>query len=410
VADSFCYEERKVQTDWLKFGLFTFKNKYKMIRIFILLFLFSLINCQAQTKVVLGIEQMNEYVPQLENKRVALLVNQTSTVGHVHLADVLKAMKVNVRKIFSPEHGFRGEAAAGEHVNDSIDPQTGFAVISLYGNNRKPTVEQLSDVDVVIFDIQDVGARFFTYISTLHYLMEACAENNKKVIILDRPNPNPYVDGPVKSADAKRNFLGMHPIPVTHGMTIGEYAQMINGEGWLKDGKKCDLEIVRLQFWTRDTFYSVKIKPSPNLPNDHAIALYPSVCLLEQTVISIGRGTQTPFEVIGNPLLKTLPYQFTPVDIKGMAIDPPHENQICYGYDLRKEPEPKKVSLKYLIEMYNLYPEKEKFFGQYFDNIAGNSVLKEQIKQGMTEEQIRATWQKDLDAFNEKRKKYLIYQ
>lgn len=381
-----------------------------MVRFIILLLVLCATICQSQTKVTLGIDQIDEYVNQVENKRVALLVNQTSTLGKVHLADLLKSMNVNVKKIFSPEHGFRGEAAAGEHVNDSIDPKTGFPVVSLYGDNRKPTPEQLKDVDVVIFDIQDVGARFFTYISTLHYLMEACAENNKKVIILDRPNPNPYVDGPVKSADAKMNFLGMHPIPATHGMTVGEYAQMINGEGWLAGGKKCELYVVRLKFWDRNGSYSIKIKPSPNLPTDHAIALYPSVCFLEQTAISIGRGTQTPFEVIGAPLLKDLPYQFTPVDIKGMAIDPPHENKLCYGYDLRKEPEPHKVSLKYLIEMYNLYPDKENFFGKYFDNIAGNSILKEQIKQGMTEDQIRATWQKDLDAFKVKRSKYLIYK
>ncbi|HEY5825590.1 MAG TPA: DUF1343 domain-containing protein [Cyclobacteriaceae bacterium] len=381
-----------------------------MVRILTLLLILCYSWGHAQQKVIIGIEQMEAYLPLLENKRVGLLVNQTSALGHAHLADILKTKKVDVKKIFAPEHGFRGEAAAGEHVSDSIDPKTGFPVVSLYGNNRKPTAEQLKDVDVVIFDIQDVGTRFFTYISTLHYLMEACAENNKKVIILDRPNPNAYVDGPVKHPETKMNFLGMHPIPATHGMTVGEYAQMINGEGWLAGGKKCELEIVRLKFWVRGEFYPIKIKPSPNLPNDHAIALYPSVCFLEQTAMSIGRGTQTPFEIIGNPLLKDLPYQFTPVDIKGMAIDPPHENQLCYGYDLRNDPEPKKVSLKYLIDMYKVYPDKENFFGKYFDNIAGNSELKEQIKQGMTEEQIRATWQKDLDAFKEKRKKYLIYQ
>ena len=411
-ADSFCDEVREVQKDWLKFGLSTLKIKYKMVRISILLFLFCFQACLAQekAKVILGIEQVDNYLPKLENKRVGLLVNQTSVIGDLHLADLLKSKKIDVKKIFSPEHGFRGEAAAGEHVNDSIDPKTGFPVVSLYGSNRKPTADQLKDVDVVIFDIQDVGTRFFTYISTLHYLMEACAENNKKVIVLDRPNPNAYVDGPVKHPETKMNFLGMHPIPVTHGMTVGEYARMINGEGWLAGGKKCELEVIETKFWKRGDFYSIKIKPSPNLPNDHAIALYPSVCFLEQTVISIGRGTQTPFEIIGNPLLKDLPYQFTPVDIKGMAIDPPHENQLCYGYDLRKDEEPEKVSLKYLIDMYKIYPDKENFFGKYFDNIAGNSELKDQIKQGMTEDQIRATWQKDLDAFKEKRKKYLIYQ
>lgn len=384
-----------------------------MIRFCIVLVFLSIALCNAQTvQPKPGIEQMDVYLPLLENKRVALLVNQTSTWGNIHLVDLLRSVngkKIDIKKILAPEHGFRGNADAGEKVNDSIDPQTGIPVISLYGTNRKPTPAQLADVDVIVFDIQDVGARFFTYISTMHLVMEACAENNKKLIILDRPNPNAYADGPVKSPDLKKNFLAMHPIPITHGLTVGEYAQMINGQGWLEGGKKCELEVIRLKFWTHNDPYFIKIKPSPNLPNDHAISLYPSTCLLEQTAVSVGRGTQTPFEVVGSPDLKDMPYEFTPTDIKGMAVDPPYENQLCHGLDLRKEPVQRAVTLKYLIDMYKIYPDKEKFFGKNFDNIAGTSVLKEQIKQGMTEEQIRETWQKDLNAYKEMRKKYMLY-
>lgn len=384
-----------------------------MVRFCTLIFILCLTWGQAQTQpqVKLGIEQMDRYIPRLENKRVALVVNQTSTWGNIHLVDLLKNLKspIDIKKIMAPEHGFRGTADAGEKVSDDVDTKTGIPIVSLYGANRKPTAAQLADIDVIVFDIQDVGARFFTYISTMHLVMEACAENNKKLIILDRPNPNPYVDGPVKSPELKKNFLAMHPIPITHGLTIGEYAQMINGEGWLEGGKKCNLEIIKMDFWTHNDTYSIKIKPSPNLPNDHAIAMYPSTCLLEQTAVSVGRGTQTPFEVLGSPDLKDQPYEFTPTDIKGMAVDPPYENQLCHGIDLRKETPPRKVSLKYIIDMYKIYPDKEKFFGKNFDNIAGNSILKEQIKQGMTEEQIRATWQKDLDSYKDIRKKYMLY-
>ncbi len=359
--------------------------------------------------VVVGAEQLDVLLPKLKGKSIGLVVNQTSVVGKTHLADTLSSLGVGLTKIFSPEHGFRGNADAGEHVNDSVDERTGLPIVSLYGSNRKPSAMQLIDVDILVFDIQDVGARFFTYISTLHYLMQACAENNKKIIILDRPNPNGYVDGPVRQPEFK-TFLGMHPIPIAHGLTIGELAQMINGESWLDGGKKCDIEIVTMKSWKHDDFYAIKIKPSPNMPNDHAIALYPSTCLLEQTSISVGRGTQNPFEVLGNPELKKMPYQFTPVSIDGMAKNPPYENQVCYGFDLRKEPAPKKVTLKYLIDLYKICPDKEKFFGKYFNNISGNKELQEQVKKGMTEEEIRKTWKKDLDAYKEMRKKYLLYQ
>lgn len=362
-----------------------------------------------QTKtIILGAEQLDIILPKLNGKNIALVVNHTSNIGKTHLADTLKSLGVKLKKIFAPEHGFRGNAADGEHVNDSIDRQTGISVVSLYGKNRKPTAHQLADVDIVIFDIQDVGARFYTYISTLHYVMEACAENGKKLIVLDRPNPNGYVDGPVLQPEFK-SFIGMHPIPIAHGLTVGEIALMINGEGWLEGAKKCAVEIITVKNWKHDDAYSLPVRPSPNLPNDQAIRLYPSICLFEGTVISLGRGTQIPFLVLGNPLLKTMTFQFTPVTIKGMSNNPPHENKICYGIDLRNVSVERKVDLKYLLQFYTLYPEKDKFFTASFDRLAGNALLKQQIKDGLTEEQIRASWQKDLAAYAAKRLKYLLY-
>jgi uncharacterized protein YbbC (DUF1343 family) len=361
------------------------------------------------TTLKLGAEQLELLLPKIKEKRVALVVNNTSLVGHTHLADTLKSLGANVKKIFAPEHGFRGNAADGEHVSDSIDRATGIMVESLYGKGRKPTPKQLANVDVIIFDIQDVGARFYTYISTLHYVMEACAENNKMLIVLDRPNPNSsYVDGPVLEP-AFKSFVGMHPIPVVHGLTIGEIAQMINGEGWLDGQKKCALEIITLKNWKHTDEYSLPVKPSPNLPNDQAIKLYPSLCLFEGTVISVGRGTQMPFLVLGNPELKNMPFQFTPVSIKGMSTNPPQENKLCYGIDLRHVKVERKFDLKYLLEFYSAYPDKEKFFISSFDRLAGNATLKQQIKDGLKEEQIRESWKKDLDAYKEKRLHYLLY-
>lgn len=360
-------------------------------------------------EVLTGAAQLDVLLPKLQGKRVALVVNYTATVGKTHLADTLKSRGVNIAKIMSPEHGFRGNAAAGEHVQDGVDTKTGLPVVSLYGNNRKPTAEQLADVDLVIFDIQDVGVRFFTYVGTLHYLMEACAENGKKVIVLDRPNPNAsYIDGPVLSMEFK-SFIGMHPVPVVHGLTVGEYAQVINGEGWLEGAKKCELEVVPLKNWTHNDAYSLPLKPSPNLPNDQAVRLYPSICFFEGTPISLGRGTQTPFQVIGHPDLKSLPYQFTPVDIPGMANDPPQEGKLCYGLDLRQVPVAKRLDLHYLIDMYKLFPDKEHFFVQHFERWSGTKALRQQIIDGLSEDQIRASWQKDLDQYKAMRKKYLLY-
>lgn len=363
---------------------------------------------QSKSKIITGAEQMDQLLPLIQNKSVALMVNHTAVVGQTHLVDSLQRLKINIKKILSVEHGFRGKADAGETVNDAIDAATGLPVISIYGNNKKPTTEQLADVDVVIFDIQDIGARFFTYISSMHYLMEACSENGKKLIVLDRPNPNgAYVEGPVLIPELK-SFIGMNPIPILHGMTIGEMARMINGEGWLAGGKKCDLQVLTMRNYDHKKKYSLLIKPSPNLPNDHAIAIYPSTCLLEGTVISVGRGTKNPFEILGHPKLKNHSFQFKPESIDGMAKNPPYENKICYGVDLRKE-KVEGFSLKYLITMYSDYPDKEKFFTPYFDKLAGNKILREQITQGMSEEDIKETWKKELNKFKAIRKKYLLY-
>lgn len=387
------------------------KQNKQMRRIFgllIVLVLFtSTISC-AQLK--LGAEQTDVYVPKLKGKRVAVFANNTSAVNGVHLVDILVQAKVNVVKIMSPEHGFRGDIPDGDEVNDSVDEKTGIRIISIYGDkNKKPTPEHLADVDVVIFDIQDVGCRFYTYISSLHYLMEACAENKKKLYVFDRPNPNGFVDGPILQAENK-SFVGMHPIPIAHGMTIGEYAKMINGEGWLQNGEKCELEVIALKNYTHHDEYSLPVKPSPNLPNDHAIRLYPYICLFEGTALSLGRGTYNPFEILGHPDMKNQPFEFTPVSIPTMSAKPKLEGQKCYGIDLRGVTPERKISLKYMIDMYNQFPDKEKFFIPYIDKLSGTKEFKEQIKKGMSEEEIRATWKDGLEKYKETRKKYLLYK
>lgn len=358
---------------------------------------------------ITGAAQLDILVPMLTKKNIALVVNHTATVGRAHLADTLKSLGLTIRRIFAPEHGFRGNADAGEHVKDGIDTRTGLPVISLYGNNKKPTAEQLRDVDFVVFDIQDAGARFYTYISTLHYVMEACAEQGKKLIVLDRPNPNGgYIDGPVLEP-AFKSFVGMHPIPVVHGLTVGELAQMINGEGWLENKVTCTLEVVTIKQWKHTDPYTLPVKPSPNLPNDQAIRLYPSLCLFEGTVISVGRGTPSPFQIIGHPDLKNMPYSFTPMSIPGMAKNPPYENTTCHGLNLTNAIVQPKLDLQYLIRFYQAYPDKDKFFNAFFDKLAGTATLKQQIRQGLGEDQIRATWKKDIDAYIRTRAKYLLY-
>jgi uncharacterized protein YbbC (DUF1343 family) len=362
-----------------------------------------------QPSPIPGAEQIPLVLEKLLNRRVALVVNHTSRVGNHHLADTLLTCGVNVVKIFAPEHGFRGEAEAGETVKDGKDLKTGLPVISLYGNLKKPTPEMLQDIDLVVFDIQDVGARFYTYISTLHYVMEACAENNKPLLVLDRPNPNGhYVDGPVLQPGLQ-SFVGMHPIPIVHGLTVGELARMINGEGWLAKAHTCQLEIIPVKNYTHRTPYSLPVKPSPNLPNDKAVALYPSLCLFEGTAISVGRGTPTPFQVIGHPALTQMPYRFTPVSIKGMATHPPYENQVCYGLDLRQATVKPALDLSYLLAFYGAFPDKDKFFTPYFDKLAGTPLLRQQIEQGMSETAIRNSWEEELRAFRNKRSKYLLY-
>lgn len=369
------------------------------------------INCMVffSKEVVVGAARFSEYLPLLEGKRVALVVNQTSLVANVHLVDTLLAQKVNIVKIFAPEHGFRGLADAGQPIDNERDTTTGLPIISLYGARKKPLPEDLADVDVVVFDIQDVGARFYTYITTMHLLMEACAEQGKLFIVLDRPNPNGwYVDGPLLDS-CFRSFVGMHPIPIVHGLTVGELARMINGQGWLAGGVTCPLTVIPCLEYDHSQHYSLPVRPSPNLPNDLAIALYPSLCLFEGTIVSVGRGTKVPFQVIGFPEYPHRWFSFIPCSMQG-AKNPPYKGQICYGMDLRHiNPKRVKFTLQPLLHMYRLAPKKDTFFTPFFDKLAGSDQLRKQIQAGMTEEEIRARWQQDLANYKAMRKKYLLY-
>jgi uncharacterized protein YbbC (DUF1343 family) len=364
-------------------------------------------------KVITGASRMHEYVGVISGKRVGIVGNQTSMVGPTHLVDTLLAQKINVVKVFGPEHGFRGLASDGALIENDKDPATGIPVISLYGDHRKPTAEDLKGIDVMLFDIQDVGARFYTYISTLTYVMEACAENKVPLIILDRPNPNGYyIDGPVLDS-AFTSFVGLHPVPIVYGMTIGEYAQMVNGEHWLKNGVKCDLRVVVCRNYTHETRYQLPIKPSPNLPNMYSVYLYPSLCLFEGTVVSVGRGTEHPFEVIGHPDYETGSFAFIPKSIKGVSEKPLYMGKQCYGLYLSEYAmhimQAGQINLDWILEMYNSLNLKEEFFNPYFDKLAGNSELRLQIMQGMDASAIRQSWQKDLLKFKKTRNKYLLY-
>lgn len=387
------------------------KTKYLFLLFFVFIF-----NTVAAQKVVCGAEQMERLLPLLAGKRVALVVNQTSIVGSekVHLLDTLVASGVQVKKVFAPEHGFRGNADAGETVKNGKDARTGVPILSIYGKNKKPAAEQLKDVDVVLFDIQDVGARFYTYISTMHYVMEACAENQKGLIITDRPNPCDYVDGPVREKSLK-SFVSMHAIPVLHGCTVGELAQMINGEHWLAGGKQCDLTVVPVEGWKHGQAYSLTVKPSPNLPNDQAIALYPSLCPFEGTAISVGRGTAYPFQLIGSPDIKYSSFRFRPEAMEGFDKNPMYKGVNCYGNNLRSLHAPKGFSLKYVITYYQSYKnmgKAEQFFTrpEWFDTLIGNRKVRQQIIDGKKEEEIRAEWQQGLDNYKEMRRKYLLYE
>lgn len=363
-----------------------------------------------------GAEQLDTYLPLLEGKRVAIAANQTSMIGDEHIVDRLLKEKVNIVQIFSPEHGFRGKADAGEKVSDNIDAQTGLPIISLYGKNRKPKPEYLDSVDVVLFDIQDVGVRFYTYISTLHYIMEACGETGKSVIVLDRPNPNGhYVDGPVLKDEKAKSFVGIHPIPLVHGMTIGEFAQMVNGEKWLKGGVTCDLTVIPCAEYTHDMPYSLPVKPSPNLPNDLSIALYPALGLFEGTNVSVGRGTDIPFQLIGSPYIKNGDTTFVPRSIDGASKYPPHLGKECYGFDLRSDSLPftidkNRLNIEIVIYMYKNTESKQVFFNNFFYNLAGTKQLRKQIEEGKSADEIRQTWVDDLDTFKTIRKKYLLYK
>ncbi len=380
-----------------------------MIRLFLSLFIFSCLACSEAQELKLGAERMEEYLPLLEGKRVALVVNQTSTIDKTHLVDTLLSRGVNVVKVMAPEHGFRGEAPDGEKIDDSKDAKTGVPIVSIYGSSKKPSPEMLADVDVLVFDIQDVGIRFYTFISTMHYVMEAAAENNKQVIVLDRPNPNGmYVDGPVKDDDIN-GFVAMHPIPIVHGLTVGELAEMINAEGWLANQVKCKLTVIEMEDWDHSQTYSLPIKPSPNLPNDNAIALYPSLGLFEGSVVSVGRGTDHPFEVIGHPDFKLGSYTFTPQPNEGSKY-PPLEGQECYGQSFVGTDAPRELTLKYLIEYHKALKDDTTFFRDYIDLLSGTKEFRKQVEAGWTEEQIKTTWQPKLNEYKAMRKKYLLYK
>ncbi|AXP81741.1 hypothetical protein CJ739_2669 [Mariniflexile rhizosphaerae] len=415
-----------------------------------------------QPTTIVGANQTDAYLPLLKGKRVGIVANQTSVIfkerhetrderqetrdknqetrpktqdlkpstqypvhstqnpepntqhptpSHTHLVDSLLSRNINIKTVFAPEHGFRGTADAGEHIKDGVDTKTGVPIVSLYGDNKKPKPEQLKHIDVMVFDIQDVGARFYTYISSLHYVMEACAEAHIPLLILDRPNPNGhYVDGPILEMEHK-SFVGMHPIPVVHGMTIGEYATMINGEKWLKNGVSCELKVIPIKNYTHQTAYSLPIKPSPNLPNDTAINLYPSLCFFEGTNVSVGRGTDKQFQVFGSPFLdKTkYTYSFTPQPNEG-AKQPPYQNKVCYGMNLSHTKKLNGLDLSYLINAYRATQNKSEFFNSFFTKLAGTKKLQQQIEDGLTETDIKASWQQGLDGFRKVRDKYLIYE
>lgn len=361
-----------------------------------------------------GAERTEIYFPWLKDKRIGIVTNHTGIIGKVHLVDSLKNAGFNIRKVFCPEHGFRGNADAGELVKNQIDSKTSIPIISLYGKNKKPQVNDLADIDIILFDIQDVGARFYTYISTMHYVMEACAENNILFIVLDRPNPNGYyVDGPVLKAEFK-SFVGMHEVPVVHGMTIAEFALMINGEKWLNNGIHCNMKYVSVLNYNHSKLYNLPVKPSPNLPSLESVCLYPSLCLFEGTIISVGRGTEMPFEIIGHPELDSTGFSFTPRSIEGMSKNPPYEGIECHGYNFHDYAKNYlhgygKLYFFPLLETYKLFKNKPDFFNSTFNKLAGNAELKQQIIDGWSEENIRKTWESDIIKFKNIRKKYLLY-
>ena len=393
----------------MKYSSFKLTSRKKKITL--LLFLNIQCICFSQN-ITPGAERTDGYLDLLQNKKIGIVANQTSFIKQTHLVDSLQSLGIDIQFIFAPEHGFRGNQDAGKLITDGRDTKTGLSIISLYGKNKKPKKEDLEKIDLVLFDIQDVGVRFYTYLSTLHYVMEACAENGTELIVLDRPNPNAHtIDGPVL-VKGFESFVGKHPIPVLYGCTLGEMAQMINGEKWLKNGNRCSLKVIKCANYNHNSCYMLPIKPSPNLPNALSIALYPSLCFFEPTAISIGRGTDSPFQIIGSPLLRDSSYSFTPRSIVGASKYPKHENKKCFGSDLTSKTIDTHFSLKYLIAYYKAYPNKEGFFTneKFFNLLAGNDRLVQQIKEGKNEGEIRKSWKKEISAYKKMRKKYLLYE
>jgi uncharacterized protein YbbC (DUF1343 family) len=393
------------------------KNRMRLFLPFLfVLMLFQCPNVTAkatglETPIVVGAERLSSYLPLMKNKRVALLINQTSLVYNKLLLDTLISSGVQVVKIFVPEHGFRGTADAGAHIKNDIDAQTGLPVISLYGKNKKPSAEQMKDIDVLVYDLQDVGVRFYTYISTLEYAMDACIDHKKELLILDRPNPNRHIiDGPVLDTSL-RSFVGMQAVPVLYGLTVGEYAQMLVGEQWIKNAKALQYKVIPCLAYDQLAVrmkYILPVPPSPNLKNSNAIRLYPGLCFFEGTVVSVGRGTDKPFEQWGHPDYQgKLNHTFTPKSTVG-ATKPLLENQICYGIKLDKAPE--ELDISQLLKAYQLSPQKDAFFNSFFEKLAGTKVLRQQIIKGKSEAEIRASWQPELEQFKKIRKKYLLYQ
>lgn len=365
------------------------------------------------SRIKCGADRTEAYFSVLRGKNIGLVSNPTSRVGSVHLVDTLVHSGMKVMKIFAPEHGFRGEGEAGATINNGLDPVTGIPVISLYGKHKKPTPADLGRLDLVVFDIQDVGVRFYTYISTLHFVMEACAAEGKPLLLLDRPNPNGfYIDGPILDT-AFRSFVGMHPVPVVYGLTIGEYAKMINGEGWLQNGLKCNLTVIVCEGYDHGTQYILPVKPSPNLPNQVSVYLYPSLCFFEGSVISIGRGTEFPFQVFGHPDL-TGKFSFTPESKEGISLHPLYEKRLCYGSDLRQEgmktfTEKQGIILDWVVDAWSALGKRNDFFTDYFDTLAGTSQLRLQIQQGLSPGQIRLGWEPGLRKYQKMREKYFLY-
>ena len=363
--------------------------------------------------VITGAERTSVYLPQIVAQRVALVANHTSLVNRTHLVDTLLSLGINVKKVFAPEHGFRGESEDGAHIASGIDNKTGIMVVSIYGQTKKPSAEDLSDIDLVIFDIQEVGARFYTFISTMSLVMEACAEQGIPLMVLDRPNPNGfYVDGPLLEPGFS-SFVGLHPVPVVHGMTVAEYARMVNGEGWLNNGATCDLKVIPMLNYTHQTLYELPVKPSPNLPDMTSVYLYPSLCFFEGTMMSVGRGTAKPFRIIGHPDYTAGNIEFTPVTMMGASFNPPHKDKLCLGFDMSYLADSilqnKRLYLQPLIDAWNFFKDNDVFFNSYFNKLSGNSELRKQIEAGLSENEIRESWEEGLDEFKKTRKKYLLY-